>query len=223
MRYLVLHCLTITLFLFITSTFAAEPVTVTAKSPLTMTPNKVQSVTVQGKTVHDAKSVSILSSKKQPINDITSQVNCKAPAKKGAQGSCEVKLMIKKDVPLGQYTLNLIDAKKQVLAEGSIDIKEDPTVAAKKKQEELLAKQKAEQEKKAAELKAKQEAEAKAKIEAEKKVAEEKAKADALAKQQEELVAKQKAAAEAKTKAEAEKKAAEEKAKADALAKQQRS
>ena len=240
MRHIGLHCLTITLFLYITSAYAVEPVTVTVKSPLTMTPNKAQSVTVQGKTVHDAKSIAVLSSKKQPINDITSQVNCKAPAKEGAQGSCEIKLSITKEIPLGQYTLQLVDTKKQVLAEGQIDIKEDPAIAAKKKQEELIAKQKAaaevkakaEAEKKAAEEKAKAEAlakqkaeEEKAKAEAEKKVAEEKAKAEVLAKQQaEQKAAEEKAKAEqeaaTKAKAAAEKKVVEEKAKAEALAQQ---
>ena len=118
------------------SVSAAEKATVTSKSPITMTVKKAQSLSVTGATIHNAKSASILSAKKQAVREITTSLTCKAPTKKGAKGSCDVKLTIIKAVPLGKYTINLIDAKKQTLASGQFEVKVDPVVAkaeAKKK------------------------------------------------------------------------------------------
>ncbi len=143
--------ISLSLFLMLTlllsvSVYAAEKASVRSKTPITMTVKKAQSLSVIGTTVHNAKSVSILSAKKQVIKDMTVTFACKAPTRKGAKGSCDVKLTITKAVPLGKYTLNLIGTRKQTLATGEFEVKADPAVAkaaAKKKVAAATAKRKA--------------------------------------------------------------------------------
>ncbi len=128
---------------------AVEKVSVTSKTPITMTVKKQQSLVVQGTTVQNARSASILSARNKAVKGFTTRLSCKAPARKGAKGSCDVKLTITGSVPLGKYTLNLLDGKRQVLAAGQFDVKVDPAVARKqqvaKQKAAQVAKQKTEQ------------------------------------------------------------------------------
>ncbi len=126
---------------------AVEKVSVTSKTPITMTVKKQQSLVVQGTTVQNARSASILSARNKAVKGFTTRLSCKAPARKGAKGSCDVKLTITGSVPLGKYTLNLLDGKRQVLAAGQFDVKVDPAVAraAAVKKQQAVAKKKADE------------------------------------------------------------------------------
>jgi hypothetical protein len=120
------------LFLPITAN-AVEKVSVTSRTPITMSLKKQQSLSIQGSTIHNAKSVSIVTNTNQTLKQFTTTLSCKAPAKKGAKGSCNVKLTLIKAVPLGKYTLSLRDAKRKVLAVGRFEVKADAVAVAKSK------------------------------------------------------------------------------------------
>ena len=118
------------LLFFPITAIAVEKAQVTSRSPITMTLKKQQSLSIQGATVHNARSVSILSSRNQTLKQFTTTLNCKAPSRKGGKGSCNVKLTLTKAVPIGRYTLRLLDAKRQILATGKFEVKADAVAVA---------------------------------------------------------------------------------------------
>jgi hypothetical protein len=124
---------------------AVEKAKVTARSPITMSLKKQQVLFVQGTTVHRAKSVSILSASNQTLRGFATKLSCKAPGKKRVRGSCNVKLTLTKAVPLGQYTLSLLDARRQVVATGKFVITAGAAAIAKavtRKKQPAVAKKK---------------------------------------------------------------------------------
>jgi len=124
------------------SAYAVEKVSVTSKTPITMTVRKQQSLVVQGATVQNAKSASVVSARNRAVRGFTTRLSCKAPVRKGAKSSCDVKLTITGSVPLGRYTLNLLDGRRQVIAAGRFEVQVDPAMARK---QQAAAKPKARQ------------------------------------------------------------------------------
>jgi len=96
-----------------------------------MSVNKPQNLNVQGATVVRAKSVSILSARNKVVRGFATKLACKAPVRKGAKSSCNVNLTLTRKVPLGKYTLNLLDAKRQVLATGQFEVEAGPQARRK--------------------------------------------------------------------------------------------
>jgi hypothetical protein len=119
------------LLFFPMNAIAVEKVSVTSRTPITMSLKKQQSLSIQGTTIHNAKSVSIGSSTNQTFKEFATKLSCKAPAKKGAKSSCSVKLTLTRAVPLGKYTLSIRDARRQLLAVGRFEVKADAAAVAK--------------------------------------------------------------------------------------------
>lgn len=119
------------LLIFPLTANAVEKVSVTSRTPITMSLKKQQSLSIQGTTIHKAKSVSVGSSTKQTFKEFATNLSCKAPAKKGAKSNCIVRLTLNKAVPLGQYILTIRDARRKTLAVGRFEVKADAAAIAK--------------------------------------------------------------------------------------------
>ncbi len=137
----------VSLLFFPITAIAVEKVSVTSRTPITMSLKKQQSLSIQGTTLHNAKSVSVGSSTNQTFKEFATKLSCKSPAKKGAKSSCSVTLTLTRAVPLGQYTLSIRDARKQLLAVGRFEVKADAAAVARAA---TLKKQKAAAKKKVA-------------------------------------------------------------------------